>query len=146
MLCLVARSDSVTALETGARVTTMTDEVIDLSAPAQDDGTKLEVKNAQFVRDLSHILIPETEEGETPVGPLIVLGPYNLQFKERAPVNALGHLIEGGLEGMRKYILGSLEDSAKPDFEKVQDRIDIDGLGEILNALGEGYTNFQEKS
>lgn len=124
------------------------DEVIDLSASVGEAvaSAKVEAVNSQFVRDLSHILIPETEEGEQPKGPRITIGTFNLQFKERAPVNALGHLIEGGLEGMRKYIGLSLEDSSKPDFESVQSRIDIDGLGEILNALGEGYTSFPAKS
>lgn len=126
----------------------MADEVIDLSAPVGETATtaKTEAVNGQFVRDLSHILIPETEEGDAPKGPLITIGDFKLQFKERAPVNALGHLIEGGLEGMRKYIGLSLEEGAKPDFEAVQNRIDIDGLGEILNALGEGYTSFPAKS
>lgn len=123
------------------------DEVIDLAAQTDaGNSPKVEAQNAQFVRDLSHILIPETEEGKQAVGPLITLGSYKLQFKERAPVNALGHLIEGGLEGMRKYVLLTLEEGSRADFEAVQNRIDIDGLGEILNTLGEGYTSFPAKS
>lgn len=123
----------------------MADEVIDLAATTTDT-VKVEATTTQFKRDLSHILIHEAEGEEAQAGPLITIGKYNLQFKEKAPVNALGHLIEGGLEGMRKYILMSLVDSAKPDFEEVQNHIDIDGLGEILNALGEGYTSFPAQS
>lgn len=124
----------------------MADEVIDLSAPTEDGDKKLEAQNAQFVRDLSHILIPETEEGTDARGPLIVIGPYKLQFKVEAPVNALAHLIEGGLDGMRQYVQLTLESASKADFETVEGKIGVNGLGEILNALGEGYTSFPAQS
>ena len=125
----------------------MADEVLDLASntnPGEDP--KAVASMGQFHRDLSYLLMDEATEGEEPLGPVITLGSYVLQFKQKAPVNALGHLIEGGLNGMRQYVLLCLEDFSKADFQNVQNRIDVDGLGVILNALGEGYTSFPAKS
>lgn len=125
----------------------MTDEQIDLAASSETANPKSEVKLVQFRKDLTHVLMHQTGEGEKAAGPLIVLGTYELQFKERAPLSALAELINGGLEGMRNYVLLSLEnEDSRTDFASIQNLIDIDGLGEIINALGEGYSSFPEKS
>lgn len=97
----------------------------------------------QFKRNLDHIKIDKTE-----VGPEITIGDTVLRFKPKAPVSALSSLIgsENRVEGMSTYILKTLEPGQEDAFVALLDEIDIEGLGEILNALGEGYTSFPEKS
>lgn len=97
---------------------------------------------AQFKRNLDHILI-NTDQ----LGPEITIGLDVFTFKAKAPVSALAALIgnENHVEGMRKYLLGALTPGQDEKFEELLKKIDIDGLGEILNALGEGYTSFPEK-
>lgn len=97
----------------------------------------------QFVRNLSHILISTDEKG-----PEITIGLDVFTFKPHAPVSALAALIgdDNRIEGMRKYLLGALTPGQEEKFAALLDKIDIDGLGEILNVLGEGYTSFPEKS
>jgi hypothetical protein len=106
-----------------------------------------EVTAAQFARDLSHILIQHTPKGAVPKGPKITLGGYELQFMEKAPVAALAELIgnENRVEGMKNYIRLTLEDGAD-DLDELFKVIDMDGLGEIINVLGEAYTSFPAKS
>lgn len=101
-----------------------------------------DVTLAQFKRNLDHILI-NTDE----VGPEITIGLDVFTFKPKAPVSALAALIgeENRVDGMRKYLLGSLLPGQDEKFEELLNKIDIDGLGEILNVLGEGYTSFPEK-
>ena len=119
------------------------DEVIDLSAPAGED-PKTTVQLAQFKRDLSHILI---KSDSAHMGPEITIGPYTLQFKEKVPVAALAELVgnDDRVAGMRQYIKLSLVGDPTP-FDEVLTQIDLEGLGEILEALGEGYTSFPAKS
>lgn len=105
----------------------------------------------QFKRNLTHILISEQKEkGKPKKGPELTFGKIKLNFKVKPPVAALAHLIgdDNRVDGMRNYILGALvEGQAQEDlFTTLLNDIDIDGLGEILNALGEGYTSFPEKS
>lgn len=125
----------------------MADDNIDLSAPQAEAvaAEKKEVKLKQFSRDLSHILIHETEPGAEAAGPLLTIGTYQLQFKEATTVEALARLVQGGIDGMRDYVLLSLEGDPA-DFESLLGKITIDGLGEIINALGEGYSSFPAKS
>ena len=126
----------------------MADDIMDLSAPTDDaDEKKSAVILGQFKRDLSHILIHATADGEQPKGPLITVGSYSLQFKEKAPLAALVKLIDADnqVNAMRNYVLLCLEgDPAQ--FEALLGEIDVDGLGEIMNALGEGYTSFPSPS
>lgn len=125
------------------------DDQIDLSAADNKGETPTNAaKHAQFKRDLSHLLMEESDPADpkrVPIGPVLTLGKYELTFKPKAPVDALAHLIQGGLEGMRNYVLLCIEGDPS-DFLAVQSRIDIDGLGEIITNLGEGYTSFPAKS
>lgn len=102
-----------------------------------------EVVLEQFRRNLDHILI-KTDV----LGPELTIGSTKLQFKASAPVSALASLIgdENRVEGMRKYLLGALVAGQEEAFTLLLDSIDIDGLGEILNVLGEAYTSFPAKS
>lgn len=97
----------------------------------------------QFKRNLGHILIDSTK-----VGPEITVGDTVLTFKAKAPVNALAKLIgaTNRVDGMIDYLNRTLVPGQEEDFESLLDHIDIEGLSEILNALGEGYTSFPEKS
>lgn len=100
------------------------------------------VVQEQFQRNLSHILINTDEKG-----PEITIGLDVFTFKPKAPVTALAALIgdDNRIEGMRKYLLGALIPGQEEKFEGLLSKIDIDGLGEILNVLGEGYTSFPDK-
>lgn len=97
----------------------------------------------QFKRNLDHILIdPETK------GPEITVGSTVLTFKPKAPVRALARLVgeTNRVEGMTEYINKTLVPGQEAAFDALLDEIDIDGLAEILNALGEGYTSFPKPS
>lgn len=97
----------------------------------------------QFKRNLSHILINTDAKG-----PEITIGPDVFTFRIKAPVSALAALIgdDNRVEGMKQYLLGALTPGQEDAFKELLNKIDIDGLGEILNVLGEGYTSFPEKS
>lgn len=126
----------------------MADKKIDLSEPTtEQEDAKAEAVLGQFKRDLSHLIIHATEKDQKPKGPLIVVGPYNLQFKEKAPLSALIKLInsDNQISAMREYVELCLEGDPLP-FIELLDNIDIEGLGEIVGALGEGYTSFPAKS
>lgn len=103
-----------------------------------------EVVFEQFKRNLDHILIGDKDK----LGPEITVGDVVLQFKAKAPVSALGALIanENRVEGMAEYIRRTLLPGQEDTFNSLLDEIDVEGLSEILNALGEGYTSFPEKS
>lgn len=110
---------------------------------ADKDTTEETVVLEQFKRNLDHIQI-DTKK----LGPEITVGPYVLRFKARPPVTALGTLVanENRVDGMTGYISKCLLDGQQEQFEELLEQIDIEGLGEILNILGEGYTSFPEKS
>lgn len=118
-------------------------DTIDLSAGPADTALT-EATTKQFRRDLSHILIDL--EG----GPEIVLGEDVLRFKSAITLDALAELLSetnNRLDAMRNYVnlaLASEED--RQAFAKYSGRLDMDGLGEIINVLGEAYTSFPEKS
>lgn len=109
---------------------------------AEDKVKENAVVQEQFRRNLSHILI-----NTDTVGPEITIGFDVFRFKTKAPVSALALLIgdDNRVEGMKKYLLGALEPGQEEAFTALLDKIDIDGLGEILNVLGEAYTSFPEK-
>lgn len=101
-----------------------------------------EIVLEQFKRNLDHILTDSTQ------GPEITIGDTVLKFKAKAPVSALGALIahENRVEGMSEYIRKTLLPGQEDEFNALLDIIDVEGLSEILNALGEGYTSFPAKS
>lgn len=96
----------------------------------------------QFKKNLDHILIDNKK-----VGPEITVGHTVLRFKPKASVKALAALVGGTnrVESMAEYIRQTLSSGQEEDFESLLEYIDLDGLAEILNALGEGYTSFPEK-
>jgi hypothetical protein len=102
-----------------------------------------EVALEQFRKNLDHILI----DGKK-VGPEITIGDTVLKFKAKAPVKALAALIgaDNRVQGMETYIRKTLVPGQEEAFDALLEDIDIEGLAEILNALGEGYTSFPEKS
>lgn len=102
-----------------------------------------DVVHEQFRRNLSSILIDKTI-----VGPEITVGETVLRFRSKAPVKALAKLIgsENRIDGMAGYIRETLVKGQEEAFDLLMDDIDLDGLAEIINALGEGYTSFPEKS
>lgn len=102
-----------------------------------------EVALEQFRKNLDHILI----DGKK-VGPEITIGGTVLKFKAKAPVKALAALIsaDNRVHGMETYIRKTLVSGQDEAFDALLEEIDIEGLAEILNALGEGYTSFPEKS
>lgn len=97
----------------------------------------------QFKRNLDHIQIDHNQ-----AGPEITVGKTVLTFKAKPPVSALGALIgnENRVEGMIQYISKTLVPGQLDAFGDLLDEIDIEGLSEILTALGEGYTSFPEQS
>jgi hypothetical protein len=97
----------------------------------------------QFKRNLDHIQINTKE-----LGPELTIGKTVLKFKTKPPVSALGALVgnENRVQGMEQYIEKCLLAGQEDAFTAILDEIDIEGLSEILNALGEGYTSFPEKS
>ena len=107
-----------------------------------DITTEGEVALGQFKRNLTHILIGSGK------GPELTIGETVLSFKAKAPVKALAALVsnDNKVDGMKQYILLALKKGQEEAFEAVLDDIDIEGLGEILEALGEGYTSFPEAS
>ena len=109
---------------------------------ANDKTAESEVILAQFKRNLNHILIG------TVAGPEITIGDTVLTFKAKAPVTALAKLVgtDNRVEGMIEYIKLTLVPGQEEVFGALLDQIDIEGLAEILNVLGEGYTSFPEKS
>lgn len=110
------------------------------------DQAKKEAEGAviteQFKRNLDHILIGSAG------GPEITIGDTVLTFRKKAPVTALAILVgeENRVEGMKGYIRKALLKGQEEAFEELLDDVDIDGLGEILAALGEGYTSFPAQS
>lgn len=111
---------------------------------ADTDKTKEnEITFEQFKRNLDHIQIDHEKQG-----PEITVGNTVLTFKAKPPVSALGALIgnENRVEGMIQYISKTLVPGQLPEFNALLDDIDIEGLSEILSALGEGYTSFPDKS
>lgn len=125
------------------------DEQMDLSASgAADKATETDLAVAQFQRDLTHILLPVPDEDHPSTGPRLQLGEDFLQFKPTAPISALAALIREGnqLQAMKDYVILTLEDTSVPTFLKYENRITIEGLGEIISTLGEGYTGFPDQS
>lgn len=110
---------------------------------AEENPQEQEAVFEQFKRNLSHIQIDQEK-----VGPEITVGNTVLQFKAKPPVSALGALIgnENRVQGMVEYIQRTLVPGQNAEFAALLDEIDIEGLSEILTALGEGYTSFPEKS
>ena len=47
---------------------------------------------------------------------------------------------------MQDYIRKTLVKGQEEAFEALLEDIDAEGLAAIINAVGEGYTNFQDKS
>lgn len=101
----------------------------------------------QFRRDLSHILIQAAANDDSPAGPVIQVGIYELRFKAKAPVSALIALIRGEdrIEAMTTYLRQCLE-SDTGAIEELLSLTDIEGLSEIIGALGEAYTGFPATS
>jgi len=102
-----------------------------------------EVVLTQFKRNLDHIQIdPEA------TGPELTVGDLVFKFKEKVPVRALSKLVgsDNRVLGMSEYIQKALKPGQDEEFELLLDRTDIEGLAEVLNALGEAYTAFQGKS
>lgn len=97
----------------------------------------------QFRRNLDHILI-----GSGDIGPELTIGDTVLRFKSKAPVKALAALIgdDNRVQGMITYILGVLQPGQEEAFTTLLDSIDVEGLGEILEKLAEGYTSFPAQS
>jgi hypothetical protein len=97
----------------------------------------------QFKRNLSHIQINTKD-----VGPEITIGTHVFKFKSKPPVTALGILVgdDNRVEGMVGYITRCLVPGQEEEFMALLEEIDIEGLSEILNALGEGYTSFPDQS
>lgn len=93
----------------------------------------------QFKRNLDHILIDAKE-----VGPELTVGKVVLTFRAKVPVKALARLISSDdrIGGMEEYIRKSLLAGQDEKLDQIMDDIDIDGLAEIVNALGEAYTSF----
>lgn len=110
---------------------------------AEEKKLESEVVLNQFKRTLSHILIDAAAPG-----PEVTVGNVVLQFKQKAPVKALAALIgnENRVEGMIQYVRLTLVPGQEGDFEALLNDIDMEGLSEILNAVGEGYSSFPEKS
>lgn len=111
---------------------------------ATGDKTKeQEVVLTQFKRNLDHILLDHSK-----VGPEITVGDTVLRFKAKASVKALAALVgnDNRVEAMTDYIRQTLAPGQEEALDALLDNISLDGLAEILNALGEGYTSFQEKS
>lgn len=112
-------------------------------ATATDKTKESDVVLEQFKRNLDHIQIDHKA-----IGPEITVGKTVLKFKAKPPVSALGALIgsENRVQGMEDYIRKTLVAGQEEAFEALLDEIDIEGLGEILNVLGEGYTSFPATS
>lgn len=110
---------------------------------AEDNEQEVSVVGEQFKRNLSHILINTDTHG-----PEITIGLDVFRFKSKAPVSALAALIgdDNRVEGMKKYLAGALEPGQEEAFTSLLDKIDLNGLSEILNVLGEGYTSFPAQS
>lgn len=110
----------------------------------KDKAQETEVTVAQFKRSLDHILIGEKN------GPVIDIGPYSLKFKEKGNVLAIAALLadDNKVDAMKNYIRGNLVDdpAVHAAYEEVLGKIDVEGLGEILNVLSEAYTSFQDQS
>jgi len=109
---------------------------------ANDKTQENEVTLAHFKRNLDHLGI------SAGIGPEITVGDIVLTFKTQAPVSALAKLVgtDNRIDGMIQYIKLTLVPGQDEEFEKLLGIIDIEGLAEILNVLGEGYTSFPEKS
>lgn len=97
----------------------------------------------QFKRNLDHIQInPKL------LGPELTIGDLVLKFKNKVPVKALSKLVDSDnrVKGMSEYIGKALVEGQEEELDLLLDRVDIEGLAEILNTLGEAYTSFQGKS
>lgn len=109
-----------------------------------DETNPLETETvlAQFKRTLDHLLIGDG------AGPEITVGDITLRFKKAAPVSALAALIadENRIAGMEAYLRKTLLPGQDDALTYLLDNVDIAGLSEILDALGEGFTSFPEKS
>lgn len=110
---------------------------------ATDKTVESEAIHVQFKRNLDHILIDAKE-----VGPELTVGKTVLTFRAKVPVKALARLIgtEDRIGGMEAYIRTSLTAGQDEKLDEIMDNVDIDGLAEIVNALGEAYTSFPEPS
>jgi hypothetical protein len=111
---------------------------------ATPDKDKLnETVQGQFVKNLDHILIDPKAKG-----PQIPIGKTTLKFKNKPPVTALGTLVgeANQIDGMTGYIRKCLIKGQEDAFNEILENIDLPGLGEIMEALSEGYTSFPEKS
>lgn len=108
-----------------------------------DKTQESKIVQEQFRRTLDHIIIDASK-----VGPEITIGETTLQFKSKAPVRALAVLVgnPNRVEGMIDYLKMCLVKGQEEEFDAVLDDVDVDGLGEILSAVGEGYTSFQNPS
>lgn len=111
-------------------------------AATSDKTKETEATLGQFRKNLDHILLDNKKEG-----PVITIGDTVLRFKAKASVVALAALVgtENRVQAMTDYIRKTLLPGQEEDFDSLLDYIDLDGLAEILNALGEGYTSFPEK-
>ena len=105
---------------------------------AEQKDKETDAVEGQFKRNLDHILIGNGD------GPEITVGKIKLKFRRKAPVRALAVLVnsDNQVNGMIQYIQMSLKKGQEAAFEQLIDDIDISGLSEILEALGEGYTSF----
>jgi hypothetical protein len=110
-------------------------------AEPKDKTKENETVLAQFKRTLDHILI------SAGAGPEIKVGKTTLKFKKSAPVSALAALIgdENRINGMEQYLRKTLLPGQDEALTELLDAIDIAGLSEILDALGEGFTSFPDK-
>lgn len=105
--------------------------------------TEESVATDQFRRNLDQIRIDPVA-----AGPELTIGDIVLNFRKKAPVKALAALVgtTDQVQGMLAYIRMCLKPGQEELVETLLGEIDIEGLGEILNALGEAYTSFPEKS
>lgn len=109
---------------------------------AEETDPEQEVVQAQFRRTIEHIVIG------TDAGPEITVGDIVLRFKKSAPVSALAALLanENRVAGMETYIRKTLLPGQDEELNKLLDNIDIAGLAQVLDALGEGFTSFPDQS
>jgi hypothetical protein len=87
------------------------------------------------IKNLSHILISRNVDDLIPA---FIIGDTEFMVYPRIPAEAIIRLTtsDNQIVGMRDYVLSCLgQDDQKTEFEMLMGRIDIDGLGAIVEEI-----------
>lgn len=119
------------------------DEVMDLTADVEAGAAQTKALS-NLRKNMEHLLISAAEHD----GPELDFGDAGvLYFQARVPVTAMVELVsnDNHVAGLQAYIRAALKPESRDTFDELQDKIPLDALNAIVEAVNEATTPFDRK-